>query len=279
MIKVSIALLTVLTSLAYAEDFDEKAVCKRERRTLDEATRNASYNQRSADALTPKIATARAQIAAARTATEREGMTAYVDMLIGQQRQFLADHDVTSAQAAAAQTATAACLTSERTAYDAAQQRETEIVRAAAESAHAAELHEHDIMMNHTFTRTAYSVLVCIDDASRHDALDEIAQEKKYAQLGGVQSNAKLYELQTQIRQIDLDKARHLQELKQLIKQPAIGCQDAIVKAVATCVLTRDESDAVDPPCIEGKLAGPVEATLIIARIEGVAVPRTDSRP
>ena len=267
----SLLVMLGVTFPAYAGSFDERAVCKAERRALDDASGRVGYNQRSADALQPKIADAKAKASAAPDAIGRDGMTAYANMLVQQQRQFLKDRDTATLQVSPANTAVEACVLRERAAFDTANKEEAERVEADIAEAQAAAAHEHEVMTNKAFTRAAFSALVCIDDANKQTALEEIAQEKKYSQIGGVQDNRKLYDLQTQVRNSDEGKARHLDELRQLLKMPALGCKDAVVKATVTCVTTRDETNAVDAPCLEGKLAGPVEATLIVIRLEASA--------
>lgn len=107
--------------------------------------------------------------------------------------------------------------------------------------------------------RLALSALVCLTKNDRTDALRAIADEKKYARIGGVQNNTKIYGLQQEVRAADQRTAFFLGELRKR-KVTAIKCGDPTVRQIATCI----RAAADEAPCLAAEVAEPLQAVRVI---------------
>lgn len=108
--------------------------------------------------------------------------------------------------------------------------------------------------------RLALSAMICVSKTERTAALRAIADEKKYARIGGVQNMSKIYDLQMEVRAADRHAAWLGGEMKKR-KVTAIKCGDSTVKQIAACI--RGAAD--DARCLVDEIAGPL---LVVGQVE-----------
>jgi hypothetical protein len=118
------------------------------------------------------------------------------------------------------------------------------------------------------FRRLAMSVLLCDASSSRKAALTEIAKQKKYSSLGGVENKAALYNLQLRVRTSDERIAEANKRLSAAHASP-MSCTDKAVHAVWSCfvpgvphMLEHLEADDCSDPDNHVRLIREVVATL-----------------
>lgn len=94
------------------------------------------------------------------------------------------------------------------------------------------------ITNNHKAMSLVFGVEMCLAQAAKKDALAEIAKQKKYARIGGVESRLSLFQLQGTIRRADelLAKDRNLLRTASNLKgvRP-LPCTDAGVRSLMKC--------------------------------------------
>lgn len=89
------------------------------------------------------------------------------------------------------------------------------------------------------------SAAFCILTDARKKASDEIANERKYSRVGGVQNSAKLYFLQKIIRKCD-DGFGQLKGILKTSKSKLIKCSDQRVASTRECF---EKTDSQEPIC------------------------------
>lgn len=105
------------------------------------------------------------------------------------------------------------------------------------------------------FQRQIRSSIVCFARARRAEAFAEIAKEKKYAAIGGIENQTKLYGLQQQIRARD-------EQLEKLGSKDVLPCTSPVPKAYVACYYERkplEEAGKEDEaPCVTNSAAADV---------------------
>jgi hypothetical protein len=89
---------------------------------------------------------------------------------------------------------------------------------------------------------TIFGAQFCLLDGMRKTFLDEIAKEKKYARIGGVESRTRLYALQQQIRAVDELVAKERKTLREYPGLVPVTCKSLDVKAVLACRLAEEDA-------------------------------------
>jgi len=91
-----------------------------------------------------------------------------------------------------------------------------------------------------TEMHVAYSAQLCIYRRERQDTFREIAQQKKYARIGGVENVNDLYTLQQDIREKDEKISGLLADMAQKHFK-ALPCSSSKVAALLACMTTDDD--------------------------------------
>jgi len=147
-----------------------------------------------------------------------------------------------------------ACLNNARRDYDARlrayqerQRREKEEDRRAEETrrrideaAAAVDAQIDKLSQDATEMRVAYSTQLCTYRRERQDTLREIARQKKYARIGGVENLSDLYALQQTIREIDEKISGLVSDMIQKRFKP-LPCSSSKVAALLACMTTDDD--------------------------------------
>lgn len=94
-----------------------------------------------------------------------------------------------------------------------------------------------------------YSARVCHLQSIRSDLVAEIAKQKKYAKLGGVENMQALYDLQEQIRSLD----ERVQSDRDDLGAQLLSCRARMVRAALYCPTHDDEICNTNPGLDEGE--------------------------
>jgi hypothetical protein len=116
-------------------------------------------------------------------------------------------------------------------------QREAEMKRQAAEDA-ADDAEDEAIRNNPKAMAAIFGAEICLAQSQRKAVLDEIAKQKKYARIGGVENRLSLLQLQNTIRRADelIEKERSLIKTEPLYRRVKPSpCSDAAVKLLVFC--------------------------------------------
>lgn len=262
-VAVAAALISAM-SVARAEDaadlpFDEQYVCRNERSSAHAAAQvTPAPNDAAAVA-----GVERARRDLARATKGRDKYKQWLDEAVAQLEAVRAAWRTSIARRDASARTLAECIDAERSAYLArAAAKQAEKQRRAEEETAKRERVEK-LMSSKPVVQLALSALVCVTNNERAGALRAIADEKKYARLGGVQNNTKIYELQQSIRESDQRVARFSRELKTR-NASATRCSDPKVRQVATCITAAIE----DGPCLVDDVKGPLQVVRVIEGVE-----------
>jgi hypothetical protein len=250
--------LLLMLSVASADSpsnpaFDERDVCLNERGRANGAADQVRAPRSEAWALAG-VERARRDLAAATNDRARAQYKRRLDEAVAQLESVraatiadIAKRDETARQLSE-------CVERERRAFlEEAAARSAEAERKANEQRAQRERIEK-LMSSKPTVQLVLSAMVCVAKNDRASALRAIADEKKYARIGGVQDNAKIYELQQAVRESDQRAASLGRELKQR-KSTAIKCGDPKVTQLATCITRPIE----DGPCLVDDIAGPLQ--------------------
>jgi hypothetical protein len=250
--------LVLLPTVARADDvFDERQVCTSKRVDADGLARAVAEGPINNKFRVERVEQARRDLAAAkkwRDKYKRELDEAVADLEAAraQWRQVALKRDE-------AAKALGECVVRERAEFDA----RVEARRVAAQEKADAESKRRErvvaLVSDRPTMQVALSAMICVETVERAAALREIAAEKKYARVGGVQNNSKLYELQRQVRSHDERKLEWQKGLK-VRKLKALGCALATVRPVVECILQPVDA----PSCAESPTMDPFDLAKLI---------------
>jgi hypothetical protein len=160
-----------------------------------------------------------------------------------------------------------ACLKNERDLFRQRQEEEA-ARRAQADEEYRQQMERvRSLVTNKKYVHTASSALICMAQDERNAFLKEIAEEKKYSRIGGVQNNRTLYDLQEEVRATDRVIARRQRDLATHKLRP-LSCKDKTVTLVKRCVLLALANIEPDDVCVDKQHNDVVDTGLALLFVE-----------
>lgn len=262
MLRMLVCAAVLSPALVHADPngFDESRVCREERSAAAQAARTPVPARPDDVEATARVERARSDLARAKDKQSRtvakitlDDAIVHLENVRAEWRRKASSRELTAA-------ALKECVARERGAFDTrAEADRAEAQRRAEESQRQADKETKErerikSLMGHRPTlQVAISAKLCVDAGGRATALREIAAEKKYARIGGVQNMSKLYELQQDVRDYDERKVVWQRTLKQL-KLKALGCKASDVKPLAVCIQQATEEPACGLPPLDEQI-------------------------
>lgn len=248
----------VRADVADAPPFNEEYVCRNERTNAriaaDRVTGTPAPDQAAMSAHVEKQC--RELASATKGRKGREACQRWRDQAVAEAENMRAARKANIATRDASAKTMADCVDKERQAHRArVDARIAEEERKAAEEADKRDRIEK-LMNSAPTVRRALSALTCVAKGDRTAALRAIADEKKYARIGGVQNLSKTYDLQQEVAAADRRTAWLSGELRKR-KTTAIKCGDPTVKQIATCISLAVEDDR----CLVDEVAGALQVS------------------
>lgn len=210
-VVVMVVVMLALPQRGHAESFDPLSVCHDERQTADSSKVPDAANTAAIDRL---IREAENGLKHARSEQERLQQRAILKELQAQRAEVVKDHE----------------LARRRQDADAA------ILESCISKAEAEDRVLQARLASPANRQRAVSSAVCLLDDYRSAMLKEIATEKRYSKIGGVQNNLKLLQLQNRIRTID-EYANTLRRSAKSWKVTLLKCNAKYVQPIIACAL------------------------------------------